>query len=601
MGSEFDDELLELIGGGDSDKQAGGAPSSRKRNRESGGSGKGSGGASGSAGKTKKRKVVANNDSDDEPESEEGGAEEPGEKYPLDGKYIDEEDRETLLAKTEVEREEILAARMDEMEAIRDRKHVDRLRAQQLAGVAGVDREREGGETKRAARGTGKDKTKDKTLSALKAKRKAKDEKKRTRASTPKTREGRSSSPMDMEMSDPSDESDDEDGQISRLDQEDERLFGKPTSQSARQREKEEREDNLPLTTEHLQKIWLTRDALARHSVSPFFEGIVKGCWVRYLIGQEAGRRIYRICQIKGLSPAPKAYKITPDRTVNQVFELKHGKAEKVWQMDRSSNEPWGPDEFKRLMDTYKQEELALPTRREVDERYAEMQELIKKPVTEEDVSAMIARKRQLLAAGATTSGLNVAERSRLTAERTLAMRRQDWDEVRRVEKLLGMAPEGSDSARGTPGPEGEGGEAAKDGAVNGAAPDRRAAEPDRLAKVNERNRKANAEAIRKAELADAERKRRDRKMQKQQLAEGGVDMRILDPSARLRTVPRVWESATPGSRPGTPNPATLGTGTATPLKGVSPAPTSKLANAINAATFETKIIESIEVDLGDF
>ncbi|KAJ7030799.1 plus-3-domain-containing protein [Mycena alexandri] len=592
MGSEFDDELLELIGGDSDSKQpGGGAVSSRKRNRDSGGGGKGSGSAG--AGKTSKKRKLA--DSDNEPESEEGGAgagaEEPGERYPLEGKYIDEEDRETLLAKTDLEREEILTARMDEMERIRDRKHVDRLRAQQLAGVAGVDRE--GGESgsKRAPRATGKDKTKDKTLTALKAKRKAKDEKKRTRASTPKTREGRSSSPMDMEMSDPSDESDDEDGQISRLDQEDEKL--KPPSSStahAHAHANANANANDPLTSEYLQKIMLTRDMLAKHAVSPFFEGIVRGCWVRYLIGNEGPKRVYRICQIKALAPAPKPYKLTPDnaKLVHHVFELKHGKAEKVWGMDRASNEVWSADEFKRLVETCAQEEVALPTRREVDERCAEMQELLRRVVTEDDITAMIARKRALLSSASasnananspSTPQLSVAERSRLTAERTLAMRRQEWGEVRRVEAKSKEA-----------------------GAVQQPA-DRRAAEPDLLAKVNERNRKANAEAVRKMEAAEAERKRRERKLAKTQQGQGGegVDMRILDPSARLRTVPRVWESATPGSRcvSGTPNPATLGTGGGTPKKGASPAPPSKLA--MNATAFETKIIESIEVDLGDF
>ncbi|KAJ7030794.1 hypothetical protein C8F04DRAFT_713553 [Mycena alexandri] len=583
MGSEFDDELLELIGGDSDNKQpGGGAVSSRKRNRDSGGGGKGSAGAG--AGKTSKKRKLA--DSDNEPESEEGGAagaEEPGERYPLEGKYIDEEDRETLLAKTDLEREEILTARMDEMERIRDRKHVDRLRAQQLAGVAGVDRE--GGESgsKRAPRATGKDKTNDKTLTALKAKRKAKDEKKRTRASTPKTREGRSSSPMDMEMSDPSDESDDEDGQISRLDQEDEKLFGKPPSSTtahAHAAANASANANDPLTSEYLQKIMLTRDMLAKHAVSPFFEGIVRGCWVRYLIGNEGPKRVYRICQIKALAPAPKPYKLTPDnaKLVHHVFELKHGKAEKVWGMDRASNEVWSADEFKRLVETCAQEEVALPTRREVDERCAEMQELLRRVVTEDDITAMIARKRALLSSASasnananspSTPQLSVAERSRLTAERTLAMRRQEWGEVQRVEALLGIKVSAEADGTRTPDVESGGESKSKEaGAVEQPA-DRRAAEPDLLAKVNERNRKANAEAVRKMEAAEAERKRRERKLAKTQQGQGGegVDMRILDPSARLRTVPRVWESATPGSRSGTPNPATLDTGGGTPNK----------------------------------
>ncbi|KAJ6591299.1 hypothetical protein DFH09DRAFT_1306925 [Mycena vulgaris] len=532
MSSELDDELLELVGGASSDKEK----QTRKRNRD----------ASSAPGKakaksSKKRKLAA--DSDNEPESEDG--DESDELYPLDGKYINEEDREILLGKTEIEREEILAARLDEMERIRDRKHVDKLRAQQLAGVAAVENDA----VKRPPRATGRDKTKDKTLNALKAKRKAKDEKKRTRGNSPKHE--RSSSPMDMDMSD----SDSEDGQISKLDQEDERLFGKPKSSA-------EPVAELPLTAEHLQKIALTRDMLAKHSTSPWFDKIVTGAWVRYLIGAgPEGQQIYRICQIKGLSPATKPYKITPDRTTNQVFELKHGKAEKAWQMDHTSNTAWTEDEFKRLVGTHANEQVPMPTRKEVDDRYADMQELIAKPVTESDVSEMIAARRRLAAQGTPTS-LSVVERSRLMAQRTLAQRRQDYDEVRTIDAVLATQPE---------------------------VPVEDAPE-DRLAKVNERNRKANMEAVRRAEVLEADRKRRERRNR----GEGGAPA-VIDPSARLRTIPRLFESATPTSRPGTPNPATLSVSPA--KKEPSPSPMAKP----NGKAFEAAIIDSIEVDLGDF
>jgi RNA polymerase-associated protein RTF1 len=134
----------------------------------------------------------------------------------------------------------------------------------------------------------------------------------------------------------------------------------------------------------------------------------------------------------------------------------------------------------------------------------------------------MIARKRQLAANGSSTS-LSVAERSRLTAQRTLAERRHDYEEMRQIEEQLSKLTEGG-SGVATPAEE----------------------EPaDRLTRVNERNRKANMEAVRKAELLEAERKRRERKMR----GEGGDALRVIDPSARLKTVPRLFESATPTSR----------------------------------------------------
>jgi RNA polymerase-associated protein RTF1 len=107
-------------------------------------------------------------------------------------------------------------------------------------------------------------------------------------------------------------------------------------------------------------------------------------------------------------------------------------------------------------------------------------------------------------------------ERSRLNAARTLAQRRNDFDEVAEIDAQLATlgAPIKSKHSE---------------------------EEADLMAKVNERNRRANMEAVRKAEIAESERKRRERKM-----AAAGTSVPVLDPSARLRTVPRLFNSATP-------------------------------------------------------
>jgi len=103
-------------------------------------------------------------------------------------------------------------------------------------------------------------------------------------------------------------------------------------------------------------------------------------------------------------------------------------------------------------------------------------------------------------------------ERARLTQARTLALRRNDKAEVAMLDAQLAelsvenplVQPEPSEDASAL------------------------------LAKVNERNRKANQEAVRRAELQDAERKRRERRL--------GTPTNF-DPSARLRTVPRMFAS----------------------------------------------------------
>ena len=83
-------------------------------------------------------------------------------------------------------------------------------------------------------------------------------------------------------------------------------------------------------------------------------------------------------------------------------------------------------------------------------------------------------------------------ERSRLNQARTLAQRRNDWHEVAEIDAKL------AEEAARTP--------------VKEPAPKTNNVQ-DLLAKVNERNRKANMEAVRKAEMAEMERKKKGRKL----------------------------------------------------------------------------------------
>ena len=126
----------------------------------------------------------------------------------------------------------------------------------------------------------------------------------------------------------------------------------------------------------------------------------------------------------------------------------------------------------------------------------------------------MLARKSELQT-GKPTGQSATMERSRLNQARTLALRRQDFKEVGTIDQQLSELP----AATGTSEEE----------------------ISDMLAKVNERNRKANLDAVRKSEIQEAERKRRDRKLQAAARASGTSTP--VDPSARLRTVPKLFNS----------------------------------------------------------
>ncbi|GLB39999.1 putative plus-3-domain-containing protein [Lyophyllum shimeji] len=521
--SDFEDDI------GDELLALAGVDKKRKRHQ----------GSSSKASSSKKRRADMSDSDGDEPESEE---EEDIDPYPLEGKFIDEADRQRLMQMSEIEREEMIAQRLEEKQRLHDKRMISQMVKEQRAGdLEGVAK---AAKRQHTARGATKEKSR--KLDELKAKRKAKDEKQRSKGS-PKP--DRSSSPMDMEISD--DES--EDGQITKYEQEEEKdrkMFSKPLSA-----------DDRPVVLEDLEKCRITRDMLAKYCMAPWFQDYVQDAWVRYLVGQLDGQPVYRICQIINLgADLVKPYRVN-DKMANQALELKHGKSVKLFLMDKVSNGPFTPKEFDRLVRQCSEDEVKMPTKRLVERKVAEMTRLVTQPITESDINAMLARKSQLN--NLKPTGLTTLERSRLMQARTLAERRHDFAEVAEIDAKL--------AELGAP-----------------TQSERRDETADMLARVNERNRRANMEAVRKAELAEAERKRRERKL----AAAGGTGrLTPVDPSARLKTKPRLFDVATPTTRPGTPNLAGTPVAQAKDAsRPVSPLPPTAVAVPLNGIRSNIKV-----------
>jgi len=186
--------------------------------------------------------------------------------------------------------------------------------------------------------------------------------------------------------------------------------------------------------------------------------------------------------------------------------------------------------------------------------------------MTESDITAMLRRKSQLQGDAVKPQANRVSlERARLIQERNLALRRNDKEEVAKLDiQLAELAVESPP--------------------VHSEPPESSSA---LLAKVNERNRKANHEAIRRAELQEAERKRRERRL--------GTPT-IIDPSARLRTVPRMFASRSTTPNPGgSPSPDSS---TKTPRTASEQSPSK---GSTGKGDFHARVLDAIEIDLGDF
>ncbi|KAK7683685.1 hypothetical protein QCA50_013061 [Cerrena zonata] len=524
---DFSDELLELAG----------ATEKKRRKRQ----------AQSKSSKRRKADMGSDSEQGDEPESEEDSAE--SNPYPIEGKYIDEEDRERLLGLSEIEREDILAQRQEEMQRIKMRSQLDQMVKDQSGRKD--DTVSKSAKRQHTQRGATKEKTR--KLDELKARRKAKDERKRSRADSPKRE--RSSSPMDMETSD----EEDEDGQVTKMDEEEERLnriYGKDSPAV-----------DEPMTMADLETVRLTRDMLAKFCLAPWFEDYVKGAWVRYLIGQDEQQQpIYRVCEVVNLGAnLVKPYKIN-ERTVNQVLELRHGSAVRTWSMDKVSNASFSEREYDRLVRVYEAEKLKVPTKRQLEKKAEQLHKLSTQPMTESDINAILLRKSQLASNKLTGTALTM-ERSRLAQARTLAYRRQDQEEVKQLDERIAELDLTIESER-----KGRREESSVE---------------DLLAKVNERNRRANAETLKNI-AAREEKKRRERKLA---MANGSATPRLL------------------GSRPGTPGISTpkgdltrsvspMLPASATTVSTSTPPPKSSsgLKNS-----FEASVLDSVEIDLGDF
>ncbi|CAE7206883.1 unnamed protein product [Rhizoctonia solani] len=441
--NDLSDELLALAG--DSEDQP------RRRKRASSSQHKSS----------KRRKQEAEDEYGDDPESEEDEAN----PYPLEGKYADELDRQRLLEMPETEREDILSQRMEEMQRFQDKVNLDRmLKAQKGSPDAPTDPVAKAAKRKHTSIGATKEKTQG--LEQLKEKRRAKQDNmsRRTRAPT-------DDSPAKRRSSSPESDSSDEEGQF--------RPGDESFDNSTPRQKKEDKEE--PPTIDDFNAVRLTREQLAKFCHVSWFQELVQGAYVRYLIGNEDGQPVYRMCEVVDLgADLVKAYTFEGQIT-DQVLELRHGKDTKLFPMDKVSNAPFTDREVDRLIRICQAGGIKLPTKSRLEQKGHRLQQLTSQRFTDNDITKMMERKAALKQQPSHAQLLQ--EKSRLNQARNLAISRRDTREIAQLDIQI----------------------AELELLASGVSRDQ---EEDQWAKVNERNRRLNLEQTKKTEaLAAAKRK----------------------------------------------------------------------------------------------
>ncbi|GAA5997740.1 RNA polymerase-associated protein [Rhodotorula paludigena] len=516
---DFDEELLGLAGAGGSKRKSKTSSKSNKRKRaeeSDDGSASDMDMSSDSdaepaqsrarrSGPKSSAKVDSDGEDDDNP-------------YPVEGIYTDAAERARVQDLPELEREEFIANRQEQINERETRKQVAKLAARSGGAAAGGDsdvddddEEYEATRGTRSRKATGSSKTKAEGYEKLRKSRAEKGKKKEKKADDSddeyedeprKSRRRKQSS--DAESGSDMDESDEEDASRTR-------------------KAKSKKAGPEPASLAEMSHIIVTRAKLAQMCAAPWFKDWVVGAFVRVVVGMNPEGRQYRLAEVTDITPAREPYRFE-NATSDIRLVLTIGKEVRVFTMDQVSNAPCSDREYDRYIRTCRVADVDVPTSKRAGKIKNALAERTEYRLTEEDLAKKLAAKGPNFSGPGAKAKLRVL----LTDARASGDEAKAQEYAEQLAKLEGPAQE-----------------------------------DDRAKRINERNRASNREEIKRAEAKSQELRRK----QADALARGETDVKV-DPSARVKTMPRLNYD----SRPHTPTPGTPNNGAAASANGAAAA-----------------------------
>jgi RNA polymerase-associated protein RTF1 len=237
----------------------------------------------------------------EESDSDSDGApdiDEDGERYTLEGKFIDAEDKAKIMAMPEIKREEILAERAAQAEKSQQNRALRLLlksRDKDLqrdkkrkAGAADLDGDQRKTSRQRTKLGGGKVGEASTGIDSLKRARAEKNDRQRRRDED-KERGGGSRRPT---QDDYSEEEEDED-----------LVWDEGKTKSKKRSPSPDYKNKEPATLQDFERVRVGRSRFALVCFYPGFEEAIGGCYTRISIGVDPqnGQNIYRMALIKGM------------------------------------------------------------------------------------------------------------------------------------------------------------------------------------------------------------------------------------------------------------------------------------------------------------
>lgn len=503
--------------------------------------------------------------------------------YAYDKIYHDAKEKIKIQAMGEIEREQLIATRTEEVDrheqnrqlhrlvAMREREQKKReAKAKRKAGEAGLDDSQRKSSRQRTKVG-GESKNLIDKYKQQRAEKNLRDEKNR------RTRAARTPSPGDAYSEDDADgEEDDYDYR-----------------RDPRRRSPSPAKDDPPAELSDVQHARIGRDNFAQVCQTPGFEAAISGCFARVNLGpgRNPGVNEYRLCQIKGIEKGKIYAMVGPNGQqflTNRYIVATHGKAQRPWSFLECSMSRFSEDEWRRYRVTMANEDCKMPTRGQINKKLDDLNKLINHKWLDAEITEKLNNQNDLMA-----TVTKAKEKEAIQDQILEARRARNYELVDELEeKLQNIVP--MKLAMGT-------------SIVKKEAP-RVNAEQERLAALNRKNNQLNSENIRKAQLAEMH----ARRIKQQQRTASPAPNKALDDlfgdgSDISRAATPINGSGTP-ARSGTPNPAGNGTtATGTPAAGTprsstpipyKPVSKKKGLPVIRKAALDDEIIANMDLGL---
>ncbi|KAB0792269.1 hypothetical protein PPYR_14228 [Photinus pyralis] len=181
-----------------------------------------------------------------------------------------------------------------------------------------------------------------------------------------------------------------------------------------------------------LNLIRLSRHKLERFVHLPFFDRIVKGCFIKIGIGQNNSLPVYRVAEVTDVHETAKIYQLGNTRT-NKGVRVRHGAQERVFRLEFVSNQEFSESEYLKWVEATTAAAIAMPTQERIKEKQLDVKEALNYEFNEQDIERIVREKERFK-----TNPYNYAmKKTQLMKERDGALARGDDETSREISQRL--------------------------------------------------------------------------------------------------------------------------------------------------------------------